>query len=88
VLADSEPEVASVREVLLAQLVFLHFETTLEDFLGFGASDGNVHGDLLVASDAEGADGVAGFACGERVISTSFLVSLLAKLHPGREKGA
>jgi hypothetical protein len=60
---DPEPEVARVAEVLLAELVFFDFEAALEDFFGFGAADGNVHGDLLVAPDAEGADGVAGFAC-------------------------
>lgn len=64
-LANTETEVACVREVLLAQLVFFHFETSLEDFLGLGAPDGDVHGDLLVAADAEGPDGVAGFACGK-----------------------
>ena len=72
VLRDAEAEVASVGEVLLAQLVFLDFETALEDLFGFGASDCDVHGDLFIASDAEGADGVAGFACRNgSVLSTS-----------------
>jgi hypothetical protein len=61
-LTDPKTEVARVREVLLAQLVLLDFETSFEDFLGFGSAHGDVHCDLLVASDAEGADCVAGFA--------------------------
>lgn len=63
VFTDAEPEVARGREVSLAQLVLLHFETALEDFFGFGTSHRHVHGDLVVAADAEGADGVAGLAC-------------------------
>jgi hypothetical protein len=65
-LRDAEAEVARLGEVLLAQLVFLDLEATLQDLLGLGTADGDVHGDLLVASDAETADGVAGFACCER----------------------
>ncbi len=61
-LANPKPEVACVAEVLLAQLVFFDFEASLEDLFGFGAADGDVDGDLLVASDAEGANCVAGFA--------------------------
>jgi hypothetical protein len=63
VFRDAEAEVAGIREVLLAQFVLLDLQATFEDFLGLGASDGNVYGDLLVAADAEGADGVASFAC-------------------------
>lgn len=60
-LLDSEPKVTGVGEVALAQLVLLDLEATLEDLLGFGATDGDVAGDLLVTTDGEGSDGVAGF---------------------------
>ena len=62
---DAEPEVAGQREVLLFQFVFLHLEASLEDLLGLGSSDCDVDCDLLVSSDAEGADGVSCFACAE-----------------------
>lgn len=60
---DTEAEVASFREVSLAQFVFLDLEATLEDFLGLGSADGDVNGDFLVTTDAKGSHGVAGFAC-------------------------
>ena len=74
-LANAEPEVAGIREVLLAEFVFFDLEATLEDLFGFGAADRDVHGDLLVTSDAEGADCVAGFAWGWALVS-EFRVSL------------
>lgn len=61
VLLDSEPEVASLREVPALQLVFLHLQAPLENLLSFRATDGNMDSDLLVTTDAERADGVAGF---------------------------
>jgi hypothetical protein len=63
VLADAEAEVARLGEVALAQLVLLDLEAALEDLLGLGPADRDVHGDLFVAADAEGSDGVAGLAC-------------------------
>ena len=66
-LRDTEAEVASLREVALAQLVSLDLQATLENFLGLGATDGDVHSDLLVTTDTEGADGVAGLACSQIV---------------------
>ena len=60
---DAESEVACIREVLLAELILFDFEAALEDFFGFGSTHRDVHGDLFVASDAEAADRVAGFAC-------------------------
>ena len=63
VLADAKPKVPRRRKVALAQLVLLDFEAALEDLFSFGAADGDVDGDLLVAADAECADCVAGFAC-------------------------
>jgi hypothetical protein len=67
VLADTEAEVARLGEVLLAELVLLDLEATLEDLLGLGAADGDVDGDLLVPPDAEGSDGVAGLAVDGRL---------------------
>jgi hypothetical protein len=63
VLGDTETEVAGLREVTLAELVLLDLEATLEDLLRLGATDGDVHGDLLVTTDTEGTDGVTGLAC-------------------------
>lgn len=63
VLGDTETEVAGLGEVALAELVLLDLEATLEDLLGLGATDGDVDGDLLVTTDTEGTDGVAGLAC-------------------------
>jgi len=63
VLGDTKTEVAGLGEVALAELVFLDLEATLEDLLSLGAADGDVDGDLLVTTDTEGTDGVAGLAC-------------------------
>lgn len=60
VLVDTEAEVAGLGEVALAELVLLDLETTLDDLLGLGATDGDVDSDLLVTTDTEGTDGVAG----------------------------
>jgi hypothetical protein len=62
VLADTEAEVASLGEVALAELVLLDLEATLENFLGLGATDGNVDSNLFVTTDTEGTDGVTGLA--------------------------
>lgn len=62
VLGDTETEVAGVGEVTATELVFLDLETTLDDLLGLGAADGNVAGDLLVTTDTETTEGVAGLA--------------------------
>jgi hypothetical protein len=63
VLRDAEAEVASLGKVALPQLVFLDLEAALEDFNGLLAADGDMDSDLLVSSDAEGTDGVAGLGC-------------------------
>lgn len=60
VLSDTESEVSRLGEVLLPQLVLLDLESTLEDLLCLGATDGNVHRNLLVTSDSERPDRVAG----------------------------
>jgi hypothetical protein len=64
VLGDTETEVASLREVALAQLVLLDLEATLENLLSLWATDGDVDRDLLVTADTEGTDGVTGLAFG------------------------
>ena len=58
VLLDTETKVASLGEVLAAEFVFLDLQATLKDFLGLGATDGDVNGDLFVTTDTEGSDGV------------------------------
>ena len=63
VFLDTEPKVSSLREVPLPKLVFLDLETTLENFLSLGATDGDVDGDLFVTTDTERSDGVSSFRC-------------------------
>jgi len=67
VLADTETKVSRLREVALAELVLLDLEAALENLLSLGAADGDVDGDLLVPSDAESADGVAGLGVDGRL---------------------
>jgi len=62
VFADTETEVARLREVPLPKLVFLDLQSTLQDFLCFWPTDSNMDGNLFVTTDTEGSDGVAGFA--------------------------
>ena len=63
VFLDTESKISSLREVPLSKLVLLDFEPTLEDFLGLGATDGDVDGDLFVTTDTECSDGVSSFRC-------------------------
>ena len=58
VLLDAEPEVARLGEVLALELVLLDLQAALEDLLRLRPADGDVHGNLLVTTDAELADGV------------------------------
>jgi len=78
VLRDTESKVASLREVALAELVFLDLETTLEDLLSLGTTDGNVNSDLLVTTDTECADSVAGLAYDENVVLKSRFLLLIS----------
>ncbi len=66
VFADTETKVASLREVALAEFVFLDLQSTFQDFLGLWSTDCNVHSDLFVTTDTEGSDGVSGLACENR----------------------
>lgn len=68
VLTNAKPKVARLGEVLFPQLVLLDLETAFEDLLSFGTTDGDMDGDFLVTTDAECADGVAGFAFRERLV--------------------
>lgn len=63
VFADAETEVASLREVALAKLIFLNLQSTLQDFLSLWSTDGDMYGDLFVTTDTKCSDGVSGFAC-------------------------
>lgn len=63
VFADTETEVASLGEVALAELVFLDFQSTLQDFLSLWSADSDVNSNLLVTTDTEGSDSVSGLAC-------------------------
>jgi len=62
VFADTEAKVTSLGEVTLAELVFLDLQSTLENFLSLWSTDSDVHSDLLVTTDTEGSDSVAGLA--------------------------
>jgi len=62
VFADTEAEVASLREVALSEFVFLDLQSTLQDFLSLWSTDSDVHSDLLVTTDTEGSDGVTSLA--------------------------
>ena len=59
-LVDTESKVSSLAEVSLLQLVLLDLQSTLQNLLGLGSSDGDVTGDLFVSSNREGSDGVSG----------------------------
>ena len=61
VLLNPKPKVARLGKVAPTEFVLLHLETALEDLLGLGPANGDVHGNLLVATDAKLADRVAGF---------------------------
>lgn len=63
VFADTEAKVASLGEVALAEFVFLDLQSTLENLLSLGSSDGDMDGNLFVTTDTEGSDGVTGLAC-------------------------
>jgi hypothetical protein len=62
VFADAEAEVACLGEVALPQLVFLDLEATLQNFLCFWSPNCDVNSNLLVTTDTEGSDSVAGLA--------------------------
>ena len=62
VLADTEAEVAGLGEVAALQFILLDLEATLDDLLRLGTADRDVDGDLLVTTDTERTDGVAGLA--------------------------
>jgi hypothetical protein len=62
VFADTEAEVTSLREVALAELIFLDLQSTLQDFLCLWAADSDMDSDLLVTTDTEGTDGISGLA--------------------------
>ena len=60
---DTEAEVSRSRKILFPQLVFLHFQTSLYNFLCFGSPNCDMNSDLLIAANAECSDSISGFAC-------------------------
>ena len=72
VLGNTETKVASLREVAGSQLVFLDFQTSLDNFLGLGTSDGDVNCDLFVSSDTKRSDGVSSLACERELLASVF----------------
>jgi hypothetical protein len=75
VLVDTETEVSGLGEVTAAELVLLDLEGALKDLLGLGATDGDVDGDLLVTTDRERTDGVAGLG-GDGGLTSELLENL------------
>jgi hypothetical protein len=71
VLADTKAEVASLREVTLAELIFLDLQSTLQDFLSLWSSNGDMDSDLLVTTDTEGSDSVSGLAYERLMLDTA-----------------
>ena len=63
VFADTESKVASLREVALAEFVFLDLQSTLQDFFRLWATDGNMDSDFFITTDTECSDCVTGLAC-------------------------
>jgi hypothetical protein len=59
-LLNPKTKVARLGEVAPAELVFLHLETALKNFLGFRPTNRDMDGNLFVAPDTELADSVAG----------------------------
>lgn len=60
-LRDAKPKVAGLREIALAEFIFLDLEATFQNFFCLGPTDSDMAGDLFIPSDAEGTDSVAGF---------------------------
>ena len=59
-LIDTESKVTSLAKVSLLQLVLLDLQSTLQNLLGLGSTDGNVTSDLFVTTNRERSDGVSG----------------------------
>lgn len=59
VLLNTETEVTGLGEVPPPQLVLLDLQSSLQNLLRLGTSDGNVGGNLLVPSDLERSDSVS-----------------------------
>lgn len=49
-VCETTTEVAGLREVLLAQFVFLDLRSTLKNLLSFGTTDGDVDSDRLITA--------------------------------------
>ena len=72
VFLDTDSKVPGLGKVPLSEFVLLDLEATLEDFLGFGATNGDVHGDLFVTTDTECSNGVPSFRCNGCLTSELF----------------
>ena len=59
-LLNTEAEVASIGEVLLLEFFVFDLESSLKNFVGLVASDGHMHGHLLVTLDSEASDSESG----------------------------
>jgi len=75
VLCDAEAEAARVGEVLLLQFKFLHFQTTIENFVGFVATNSHVNGNFLISSNAKCSHSVSSFGV-DRLLVRQLLQNL------------
>lgn len=61
VLLNTKTEVAIGAEVSVLELKLAHLQSLLEDLSSLLSTDCNVNSDLLIPTDTEGSDGVAGW---------------------------
>merc|ERR1712156_1240573 len=58
---NTKAEVSSLGEVASLQLVFLHFQTLLQDFFSLGTSHSAMNSNLFITSDTEGSNSKTSF---------------------------
>ena len=62
---DAKPELARIAKISFLQLILFDFQTSFENLLGFGSSDGDMDCNLFVAADPKCADRVPSFTYNE-----------------------
>ena len=67
-LSNTKSKAPRITKVLLLQLVLLHLQGTVKDFLGFESSHSNMHSNLLISTNAESTNSVASYQA--RIIKT------------------
>jgi len=72
VFVDAKAEAAVLTEISDVQLVFLHFQTLLQNLLSLVTTHGRVHSDLFVSFDTKASDCEACFGCNWNLTSELF----------------